>query len=197
VDYRIENNLLEAPKQAVINTLDQTAQIVRGDLQAAIEPSLREVARPRNLRTHFRSVGRMAGALLLETDRGHVVALRLNSKYEGFTLESLPSVDQFRLAMRAFSPLPVTPPGVGYRLSVAKFADGSEVYLDSRGLLHLKSSDRQIPEATFVMHDEEAAGWCADGRMWGQPYFLLGSTPAVPAAEIQESILTPFTSRLS
>ena len=154
------------------------------------------MVRPRNLRTHFRSVCGVQGALFLETLRGQVVCLKYSTKHEGFALLPVPSVDPARPQMQPFAPLPTTAPGVGYHLAVATFPDGSQVYLDSRGLLHLKSSDRQIPEATFVMHDTDAAGWCADGRMWGQPYFLSSAT-AFPAYQIRESIMTPFTSRLS
>jgi len=196
VDYCIKENRPELAKTAVINTSDQTVQGVSGDPRLALEPRLWEMVRPRNLRTHFRSVCGVQGALFLETLRGQVVCLKYSTKHEGFALLPVPSVDPARPQMQPFAPLPTTAPGVGYHLAVATFPDGSQVYLDSRGLLHLKSSDRQIPEATFVMHDTDAAGWCADGRMWGQPYFLSSAT-AFPAYQIRESIMTPFTSRLS
>jgi hypothetical protein len=196
VDYCVEKNRPELAMTALIHTLDQTLQGVPDDPRLALEPSLWEIARPRNLRTHFRSVGAVPGALFLETRRGQVVCLRFSMKHEGFALLPLPSVDPARPRTQPFAPLHGITPGVGYRLAVATFPDGSKVYLDSRGLLHLKSSDRQIPEATFVMQDDDAAGWCADGRMWGKSYFL-GSPPAFPAYQIQESVLTPFTRGLS
>jgi hypothetical protein len=195
VDCCNKENRPDLATTAVINTFDQTVQGVPGDPRLALEPMLWEVVRPRNLRTHFRSVGGVQGALFLETLRGQVVCLRYSMKHEGFALLPVPSVDPARPRMQPFAPLPATAPGAGYRMSVATFPDGSRMYLDSRGLLHLKSSDPQIPEATFVMHDDDAAGWCADGRMWGKPYFL-GSATAFPAYQIQQSILNPFTGRL-
>jgi MoxR-vWA-beta-propeller ternary system domain bpX1 len=189
-----QKNRLGSEQTALVNTLDQTVEWVSsGGPGLTLEPSLCEIARPRNLRTHFRSVGRLADTLLLESPRGRVVWLRFSTKHDGFVLLPYPRTGP---SMRPFSPLPPTAPGIGSRLSVATFSDGSRVFLDSRGLLHLKSSDRQVPEATFVMCDDDVAGWCADGRMWGSSYFL-GSRPAVPASEIQESVLTPFTRGLS
>src|SRR5207302_6843078 len=55
-----------------------------------------------------------------------------------------------------------SPPGTGYRLSVATWRDGSRAYLDSRGLLHLTSSDSAIPELTLVLTEGTMAGWCSD-----------------------------------
>jgi hypothetical protein len=52
------------------------------------------------------------------------------------------------------------------------WADGSEVLADSRGLLHLQSSDKNIPEITIVMiMGRPTACWAADGRVCGSAYF--------------------------
>jgi hypothetical protein len=52
------------------------------------------------------------------------------------------------------------------------WADGSEVLADSRGLLHLRSSDKTIPEITIVMiMGKPTACWAADGRVCGPAYF--------------------------
>ncbi|MCA9112678.1 MAG: hypothetical protein KDA52_22190, partial [Planctomycetaceae bacterium] len=48
-----------------------------------------------------------------------------------------------------------SPGGVGFRLHQAVWEDGSRAILDSRGMLHLKSSDRSIPEATLVLSEPE------------------------------------------
>jgi hypothetical protein len=185
-----QKNRIGSEKAALVNTLDQTVHWASmDDPGRALEPGLAAIARPRNLRTHFRSVGRIGNALILESQLGRNVWLHFSTKHDRFVLlpYSRPSP-----SMRPFVPLPSVAPGVGYRLSVATFPDGTRVYLDSRGLLHLKSSDHQIPEATFVLCANDAAGWCADGRMWGSSYFI-GSSPAFGASEIQESIITPFT----
>ena len=59
-----------------------------------------------------------------------------------------------------------------FRLKVARWKDGSEAWLDSRGLLHLKSSDHQIPEMTIVLTDHPMGGWLSTGQLWGNPFFL-------------------------
>jgi hypothetical protein len=59
-------------------------------------------------------------------------------------------------------------------LKFSKFVwdDGSEVVVDSRGLLHLRSSDSSIPEITIVMiMGKPTACWAADGRVCGSAYF--------------------------
>jgi MoxR-vWA-beta-propeller ternary system protein len=184
-----QQNRLGSETAALVDTLDQTVHWTSwSDPSPALEPGLAEIARPRNLRTHFRSVGRIGNSLILESRRGRGVCLRFSAKHDRFVLLPYPRQSP---SMRPFCPLPSVAPGVGYRLSVATFPDGTRVYLDSRGLLHLKSCDRQIPEATFVLCREDAAGWCADGRMWGSSYFL-GSNPGVGPPEIHETILTPF-----
>jgi hypothetical protein len=63
-------------------------------------------------------------------------------------------------------------PNANLRFSRFVWADGSEVLVDSRGLLHLKSSDKSIPEITIVMiMGRQTACWAADGRVCGSPYF--------------------------
>lgn len=51
--------------------------------------------------------------------------------------------------------------------------DGSEAIVDSRGLLHLRSSDKTVPEITIVliMGRHPTAAWASDGRTCGSTYF--------------------------
>lgn len=51
--------------------------------------------------------------------------------------------------------------------------DGSEAIVDSRGLLHLRSSDKTVPEITIVliMGRHQTAAWASDGRTCGSTYF--------------------------
>ena len=52
------------------------------------------------------------------------------------------------------------------------FADGSEVLADSRGFLHLKSADSNIPEITIVaIMSKPTACWASDGQVGGSRYF--------------------------
>ncbi|HEX6428480.1 MAG TPA: hypothetical protein VF008_12375 [Niastella sp.] len=63
-------------------------------------------------------------------------------------------------------------PNANCKFSKFVWADGSEVLADSRGFLHLKSSDKKIPEITIVMiMGKPTACWAADGRVCGPSYF--------------------------
>jgi hypothetical protein len=83
-------------------------------------------------------------------------------------------------------------PKSGYQLREAKWADGSRAYVDSRGLLHLVSSNSVIPETTIVLvHGGALAGWCSDGRLWGPAYYTDGKSRVAPKTIFTE-ILQPF-----
>lgn len=86
--------------------------------------------------------------------------------------------------------------GVRIQLLRAEWADGSQVFADSRRLLHLKSSDPALPELTLVLTLEWPAvsAWCSDGRMFGSKKFLVGVEPA-PDAELAD-IVRQFVLRL-
>ena len=88
-------------------------------------------------------------------------------------------------------------PSPGFKLQTARWPDGSVAWLDSRGLLHLKSSDITIPEITIVLKDGRCSGWCSDGEVWGQPYFV---GVAISGRVKQETevfkILTKFARRI-
>jgi hypothetical protein len=78
----------------------------------------------------------------------------------------------------------------------AKWTDGSRAYLDDRCLLHLRSSNTDVPEVTLVLLDGEIAGWCADGRTWGDPYFLV-DPPSGSASDIWHAAIRPFIEQLA
>jgi|694.fasta_scaffold04143_12 hypothetical protein len=65
---------------------------------------------------------------------------------------------------------------IRYDLSIARFTDGSSAVLDSRGLLHLRSSDASLPEITLVLVQGQGAGWISTGVTWGSSFFHDGPT---------------------
>jgi len=74
------------------------------------------------------------------------------------------------------------------------WADGSEAVLDSRGLLHLKSSDTRIPESSIILVIEKTtACWSVDGKIAGSPYFT-GSrqTNVMLVADFYNTYIHPF-----
>jgi hypothetical protein len=87
------------------------------------------------------------------------------------------------------------PPGVRYDLKVARFADGSRIYLDSRGLLHLKSSDPTIPEMSLVLYDHHVTGWSSNGEHCGDDFFLRPGGTKITAGKFCARIMQ-FTQRL-
>lgn len=130
---------------------------------------LSEVVQLRTLRVHFTGIaaGRNS-TLILISRKGRKLRLRLQGDGTILLEQAGDASHQDPLPFRALSsPLPR-----GYSLSVATWSEGSRAFLDSRGLLHLKSANRQIPELTLVLNDSSAiSGWCADGRLWGATYF--------------------------
>jgi hypothetical protein len=88
-----------------------------------------------------------------------------------------------------------SPEGTHFKLREARWPDGSRAWIDSRGLLHLRSSDPAIPEATLVLDNNDVSGWCSDGRLWGSEYYV-DNRANVSAREIFEQVITPFLERL-
>jgi len=79
----------------------------------------------------------------------------------------------------SFSSLPV-PASVGCSLQVAEWPNGSKAFLDSRGLLHLKSHDPSLAEVSLVLSDGEVAGWTSDGYVCGPSFFFEDRRPSNP-----------------
>jgi hypothetical protein len=72
------------------------------------------------------------------------------------------------------------PPGLGCTLQVAEWPNGSKAFLDSRGLLHLKSHDPSLAEVSLVLSDGEVAGWTSDGYVCGPSFFFEDQRPSNP-----------------
>ena len=58
------------------------------------------------------------------------------------------------------------------RFSLRRFKDDSEVQVDPRGLVHLKSADPSLPQVTLVFVSGcNTACWASDGKYCGEHYF--------------------------
>ena len=92
---------------------------------------------------------------------------------------------------------PVAPPrGMRIGLSAAAWPCGSRVFLDSRGLLHLKSADPALPEVTLVLTEGKMAGWSsAAGQVFGPPQFIAAAQNPLPA-EMLSQVIQRFVTRL-
>jgi hypothetical protein len=100
--------------------------------------------------------------------------LKLNNN----CLEIMPNRGLPAKVERKRRPQSATPVHLPFSNKLVKFyrflwRDGSEAIVDSRGLLHLHSSDKTVPEITIVliMGRNPTAAWASDGRTCGSTYF--------------------------
>ena len=112
--------------------------------------------RPQAVRNRFSKVfvdpqGRLG---LVSRKSESVISLAANGQ---LVMESRRAEIPDKRFVASFNPSPA-PQGVGYSLQVAKWKDGSLAWLDSRGMLHLKSSDRSASES-----DSRASRWPPGG----------------------------------
>jgi hypothetical protein len=93
---------------------------------------------------------------------------------------------------------PARHPNPGCTLGVATWPEGSRAFIDSRGLLHLQSSDDSTPEVTLVLSQHHISGWTSNNYWFGQVEYYSVPTvaPTLAAVEIQMTILKPFVERI-
>lgn len=149
-----------------------------------------EVSPPsRNLQAKFQAIYAEHGAgLKLLTAKGRWLDVFYSNKtlrlVQSASTGKLPEEKKLRFDAGTFHP------GRGYGLRLAKWPSGSRAWLDSRGLLHLRSHDASLPELTLVLGMSIAlATWTSDGRVSGPPFFT-GSADTLPsddAARVLES----------
>jgi hypothetical protein len=61
--------------------------------------------------------------------------------------------------------------------------------------LHLKSSDRTIPQCTLILTDGPMAGWLEDGYVFGPAYWHQGQRP-IPEQDVYHDVLRKFAARI-
>jgi hypothetical protein len=77
--------------------------------------------------------------------------------------------------------------------------NGSEIVLDSRGMLHFKSANAIVSEFTVILViDKPTAGWALDGTVAGSTYFT-GHKPAkgINASDFYNNYIQPFIVNLA
>lgn len=84
------------------------------------------------------------------------------------------------------------------KFTIRKWEDGSEAIIDSRGFLHLKSSDSAIPEITIVLVTGTlSACWASDGTLCGSDYFLNSRfQSSIHTATFYQKYIQPFIDRI-
>jgi hypothetical protein len=188
---------------------DQTTRrcvdVATGQVEGAYSSSLGDAVRcverfdqyvvPVTLRNRFISIFRDdGGALVLWSRSGRALAIVHDQHRASIVLEDRGSawVPRERVPYLNFVP----DGSSDHRLRVATWPDGSRALLDRRGLLHLQSADRSIPEVSIVLKDGMLAGWCADGTLWGPPY-ITGVRYQVDAIRhVWDTAIGPFVRRL-
>jgi hypothetical protein len=148
-----------------------------------------------HLRRHFRAVGCNSGGQLVLVStknqiwtialRGLEMRLEPGGRYAASSAVKVKSFDQR-----------VNLPDVAFHLDLATWRDGSQIYLDSRGLLHLRSSDQAIPEATLVLASGGITGWSADGMIWGNQFYA-GSQTNAAFRDTSAEVIGPIVERLT
>ena len=68
-------------------------------------------------------------------------------------------------------------PAARFKMHAATWNDGSRAWLDSRGLLHLKSSDADVPELSVVLSNNQPAAWSSEGKVHGPKFFIGDAEP--------------------
>lgn len=160
-----------------------------------LEPQLAEFARPRVLRHKFHAITLDAQRRLALVGRhGHVWPLLLDQQGARFLFPQDPEPLTDRRAVVPFSDIESAAPR-GIALQIAQWCDGSRAWLDARGLLHLQSSSPDVPQCTIVLAERATAGWVANGRTWGDPYFL-EAAPTVSAKDAYQQVIRAFIDRL-
>jgi hypothetical protein len=183
-----------APRSVVVDTTTLSDHSSRGDPALLAEWALRDYVRPVTLRHRFTHLQiRSDRTLVLVSRKQRCLAITYCEATHRIRLVPDEDSSSFAGPRKSFRPVDA-PSGVGYRLSVVTWADGSRAYLDSRGLLHLKSADRSVPETTIVLYDDELSGWCSNGSSWGRPYFIGNGGSSTGHAF--QTVIRPFAERL-
>ncbi|QNA44331.1 hypothetical protein [Lacibacter sediminis] len=85
------------------------------------------------------------------------------------------------------------------RIRFRKFIwkDGSEAVVDTRGFLHLRSSDSSISEFSIALVINRAtAAWTSDGNLSGSGYFYDDKDTVIPIDSFYNYYLQPFINRI-
>jgi len=89
-------------------------------------------------------------------------------------------------------------PSLGSSLWQARWRDGSCAWVESRGLLHLRSSDPTLPEFSLVLDESHVSVWLNTGLRCAAPYYQDESmTDTLTPEEFLSQVLTPFLARLA
>ena len=159
------------------------------------DPALGSLLCGGSLRHRFQQIGVNAERrLTLVSRKDHAITIGPGLNSSQPVIESCDGMEFTRV--QSFQPTEGLP-DVRYVMRVARWADGSRAWIDSRGLLHLKSSDRALPELTIVLvHSGEVAAWASDGRIWGRTFYTGHANVEARLGEDLLAAIDAFVTRL-
>jgi hypothetical protein len=167
---------------------DDGPKAVRGDIaEAILAPQIHWSTRsPAKVRTDFRHAYIGDGGLLsLVTPNSELFQIDVNSSGE-LILKEMGRVMAIRNPVEFKSVPP--PRGMRIELSAATWPCGSRAYLDSRGMLHLRSANRSVPEVSLILTNEKLAAWSPAGntvygpKQFVDPHQVKGTAAMIPAS---------------
>ena len=131
-----------------------------------------DLIREYNIRNRFKAISiDEHGQIVLLSRRGNVHKI----SYDRGQVH-LQSAKKGRNKFKSFKRIPSLG-GTRYKLSCAEFNNGVRIFLDSRGMIHLKSGDPNLAEVTILLHDGPLTIWTSDGKFYGDEYFIGAHQP--------------------
>ena len=134
----------------------------------------------------FHRVGTNGKTLFLQNNRDSFFSLRDDPTCHGAILAKREKANCPMLKFEA------TVETHGCKLQLAKFVSGTRVWLDWRGLIHLRSHDNDIAEVTLVLRDGAVTGWTSDGDYFGDEYSVPLSKKAMKGDAGWIKFVTPI-----
>jgi len=151
---------------------------------------IRKLVGQKQLRTRFLSIGIYDGKVLsLESHNQTRVDIKIVHDHICMRPTYESGVQHSKIRFRGIQ----TNKLQGFELKEATWRDGSNAWLDSRGLLHLKSSDKSLPELTIVLTDDPLGGWLSTGQVWGAAFFQPPDSMLRASNQQVMDIITKFT----
>ncbi|MBL8819490.1 MAG: hypothetical protein JNL58_25885 [Planctomyces sp.] len=161
-----------------LNLDTKQREFPRGPLSIGInaveQASCESIVMIRTPHYRFSMVGvRKDSAIVLRDNRGarfEIVLLADQSQIVLIDAARLPPVSP-EVQFTSFEPEPKTA-GCNFEMQKATLPDGTCIWLESRGLMHIKSSNVQLKEVTLVMRDGQLSGWLSSGTVFGEDYHV-------------------------
>jgi hypothetical protein len=154
-------------KNVYLNELRMTPSF-EGD--AAFESA--PAPRAWTLRNKFSHVGlSLSGRVCLRAQKGYWVEIQQREMCRTFAIEERRADSEPQISVAFGQPQKL--PDHGCALSLAKLPGAGCAWLDSRGLMHLRSGDLSIPELTIVLAESTSLPvWASDETSVGPAYFV-------------------------